>query len=310
MVLIRVVWLHLCHELWINPVKTFSIGFQEGSYNELNYARQIARHFKTDHKELIIEPDVLGLTEKLVRHLDEPLGDFSIFPTYLVSKMAREHVTVALSGDGGDELFGGYDTYVADWLYRKYHMLPGFIRNNLLTQATRYLPPTEKKKGFVNRIKRFVEGTQYPEDLKHVRWMIFLAEQEKKKLYGDALKSIDIHQSAFDFIRRYFYQANTSDYTNRQLYVDVKTYLCDNIMVKVDRMSMAASLEARAPFLDYRVAEFSAKIPGSLKVQGRTTKYILKQAMADLLPTQKSLVVVKKVSVFQLKIGFVVNYGQ
>lgn len=268
------------------PVKTFSIGFEEGSYNELHYAREIARHYRTDHKEFILRPNALELTEKLVRHLDEPLGDFSIFPTYLVSKMAREHVTVVLSGDGGDELFAGYDAYRADRMYRAYRRLPAFVRHGLVSPAAKLLPPTEKKKGAFNKIKRFVEGTQYPEDLQHVRWMIFLAAQEKRLLYGEALRAVDMQHGAHDFMRRHFQHADSQDEINRQLYVDIKTYLCDDIMVKVDRMSMAASLEARAPFLDYRVVEYAATIPSALKLRGKQTKWILKQAMAELLPPQ------------------------
>ncbi|MCG3155179.1 MAG: Asparagine synthetase [glutamine-hydrolyzing] 1 [bacterium] len=268
------------------PVKTFSIGFEEGSYNELHYAREIARHYRTDHKEFILRPNALELTEKLVRHLDEPLGDFSIFPTYLVSKMAREHVTVVLSGDGGDELFAGYDAYRADRMYRAYRRLPAFVRHGLVSPAARLLPPTEKKKGAFNKIKRFVEGTQYPEDLQHVRWMIFLAAQEKRLLYGEALRAVDMQHGAHDFMRHHFQHADSQDEVNRQLYVDIKTYLCDDIMVKVDRMSMAASLEARAPFLDYRVVEYAATIPSALKLRGKQTKWILKQAMAELLPPQ------------------------
>ncbi len=266
------------------PVKTFSIGFEEGSYNELNYAREIARHFKTDHQEFILKPDALGLTEKLVRHLDEPLGDFSIIPTFLVSQMARQHVTVALSGDGGDELFGGYETYIADWAYRKYRRVPKFLRNGVISPITQRIPPTEKKKGVINRAKRFVDGALLPEDLQHVRWMIFLTEREKQSLYGEAMQSMASSSGAHDFIRGYFNSADSQDYVNRQLYVDIKTYLCDDIMVKVDRMSMATSLEARAPFLDYRVVEYAATIPSAYKISGTKTKQILKKAMADLLP--------------------------
>ncbi len=266
------------------PVKTFSIGFEEGSYNELYYAREIARHFKTDHHEMIIRSNALEWTEKLVKHLDEPLGDFSIFPTFLVAQMARQHVTVALSGDGGDELFGGYDTYVADAMARKYRKLPAILRNELIPAVTRMIPPTEKKKGAINRLKRFVDGAVLPEDLQHVRWMIFLTEQEKSSLYGDAMRTMARTTEAHDFIRHFFQRADSKDYVNRQLYVDLKTYLCDDIMVKVDRMSMATSLEARAPFLDYRVVEYAATIPGALKIQGTQTKKILKEAMKELLP--------------------------
>ncbi|MGH7491754.1 MAG: asparagine synthase (glutamine-hydrolyzing) [bacterium] len=266
------------------PVKTFSIGFAEGSYNELRYAREIARHFKTDHHELIIRPNALEWTEKLVTHLDEPLGDFSIFPTFLVAQMARQHVTVALSGDGGDELFGGYDTYVAEGMARKYRRLPALLRRELIPAITRRISPTEKKKGAVNRLKRFVEGAMLPEDLQHVRWMIFLTEQEKSRLYGEAMHHLSHTTAAHDFIRKYFQSADSKDEVNRQLYVDLKTYLCDDIMVKVDRMSMATSLEARAPFLDYRVVEYAATIPSALKIQGTETKMILKEAMKQVLP--------------------------
>jgi asparagine synthase (glutamine-hydrolysing) len=268
------------------PVKTFSIGFEEGSYNELHYARRIAQHFNTDHKEFIIRPSALELTEKLVKHLDEPFGDFSIFPTYLVSQMARDHVTVILSGDGGDELFAGYDTYIADSTYRKYRKIPAVVRNRLLMPVTMTLPPTEKKKGLVNKVKRFVEGTRFPEDLQHARWMMFLGDEEKHQLYGEVMDEMRHQHLAYDFIRQHFTKADSQDYVNRQLYVDIKTYLCDDIMVKVDRMSMATSLEARAPFLDYRVVEYAATIPSTLKLHGTKTKYILKKAMADLLPRE------------------------
>lgn len=268
------------------PVKTFSIGFEESTYNELHYARQIAKLFKTDHHEFIIKPNALELTEKLVRHLDEPLGDFSIFPTYLVSKMARDYVTVILSGDGGDELFAGYDTYVAEWAYRRYRKLPALVRHGVIDPVVNLLPPTEKKKGLLNRARRFLEGARHPEDLQHVRWMIFLSKAEKHKLYGDALRELADNQAAYGYIRHFFAQADCKDEVNRQLFVDIKTYLVDDIMVKVDRMSMATSLEARAPFLDYRVVELAASIPGALKIQGTKTKYILKKAMADLLPPE------------------------
>jgi len=150
--------------------------------------------------------------------------------------------------------------------------------------VARQLPPTEKKKGLINRVKRFVDGTQFPEDLQHVRWMMFLNAQEKARLYGDAMAGVDVAEAAPGFIRDHFSHANSQDYVNRQLYVDIKTYLCDDIMVKVDRMSMATSLEARAPFLDYRVVEYAATIPSALKLQGRKTKWILKEAMNELLP--------------------------
>lgn len=269
------------------PVKTFSIGFEDSTYNELEYARLVAKTFKTDHHEFIIKPDAVELSDKLLKYLDEPFGDFSIFPTYLVSKMAREHVTVVLSGDGGDELFAGYDTYIADKIANKYYSrLPRGLRNGLITNFVDRIPPSSKKKGLINRAKRFVEGMKLPEDLHHTRWMIFLQEAEKELLYNREMKSGILEKDSYKFIRNYFSNVayNGSDEINKQMYVDIKTYLVDNILVKVDRMSMATSLEARVPFLDYRFVEFAATIPGQYKLQGRKTKMILKQAMEDLLP--------------------------
>lgn len=266
------------------PVKTFSIGFQEGSYNETNYAQTIARKFNTEHKEFTIQPNALELTEKLIAYLDEPFGDFSIFPTYLVSKMAREFVTVVLSGDGGDELFGGYDTYIAHQMANNYQRIPKFIRNRLIRPVVNSFPPTEKKKGLINRSKRFLEGMQLPEDLQHTRWMIFLQQMEKSRLYSSGMQGELNGASAYDFIRNYFRTSRTPDEINRQLYVDIKSYLVDDILVKVDRMSMAVSLEARVPFLDHRVVEFAATLPGHLKLRGKKTKYVLKKAMGQLLP--------------------------
>ncbi|MFZ5516435.1 MAG: asparagine synthase (glutamine-hydrolyzing) [Candidatus Zhuqueibacterota bacterium] len=270
------------------PVKTFSIGFEESTYNELKYARLVADKFKTDHHEFIIKPDAVDLADNLLKFLDEPFGDFSIFPTYLVSKMARDYVTVTLSGDGGDELFGGYDTYIADQLSKKYNQLPHALRNGLLTRLLGIIPPSSKKKGLVNRAKRFVEGMRLPEDLRHVRWMIFLQDYEKNYLYAQDMKSGILEKDPYKFIRRYFTNVAYSqkDEINQQMYVDVKTYLVDDILVKVDRMSMATSLEARVPFLDYRFVEFAGSVPGHYKLQGRKTKLILKQAMADLLPQE------------------------
>lgn len=276
----------LMSQVMKQPVKTFSIGFEDSTYNELDYARLIARTFKTDHHEFIIKPNAVELTENLIYFLDEPFGDFSIFPTYLVSKMAREYVTVVLSGDGGDELFAGYDTYIADRYYRKYSMIPASIRSKFIPGILDRVPPSSQKKGIINKIKRFVEGSTLPEDLRHVRWMIFLLEQEKSKLYNNDMKYGILEKDPYKFIRTYFANIDylKHDATSQQLYVDIKTYLVDDILVKVDRMSMATSLEARVPFLDYRFVELAASIPSNMKLRHHQTKYILKKAMDDILP--------------------------
>jgi len=278
----------LMSQVMDQPVKTFSIGFEDQTYNELNYARMIAKKFNTEHHEFIIQPNAVELADNLLQFLDEPFGDFSIFPTYLVSKMAREYVTVVLSGDGGDELFAGYDTYIADRMASHFSKLPGWFRNGFISRILEAIPPSPKKKGLINRAKRFVEGMRLPDDLQHTRWMIFLQQMERGLLFTDDMKSGIVENDSYKFIRNYFNNVipQSNDEINQQMYVDAKTYLVDNILVKVDRMSMATSLEARVPFLDHRFAEFAATIPGNAKLQGKKSKVILKQSMEELLPKE------------------------
>ena len=269
------------------PVKTFSIGFKESSYNELMYARAVAKKYSTEHYEFTIEANAVELTEKLINHLDEPFGDFSIFPTYLVSKMARDYVTVALSGDGGDELFAGYDTYRAHRFERRfYRPLPRFVRKRILSGIARRLIPTEKKKGWINSTKRFVQGAELDASLAHVRWMIFMDEAQRQALFTQDVQAVLSKSDSYDFIRRYASGRTKLDDLTRMGYVDVNTYLVDNILVKVDRMSMANSLEARVPFLDHRVVEFAFTLPPALKMKGFDTKFILKRTFWDALPAE------------------------
>lgn len=267
-------------------VKTFSIGFDNATYNELPYARLIAQHFGTEHHEEIITPDALALTEKIIHQLDEPFGDFSVFPTYMVSEMARKYVTVVLSGDGGDELLGGYETYIAEGMARKYQRLPAWLRRGLIEPMVSLLPPTEKKKGFINKSRRFVEGCRLPAHLQHVRWMIFLQQAEKQLLYTPEYRAQLAGHDPYAFIKEAFLACNSATPLDQQEYVDIMTYLCDDILVKVDRMSMAVSLEARAPFLDHRFVEFCATLPPHLRLRGKRTKHLLKEAMQGILPPQ------------------------
>ena len=278
----------LMSQVMDQPVKTFSIGFEDSTYNELQYARQIAKKFNTEHHEFVIKPDAVDLTERLVKNVvDEPFGDFSLFPTYLVSKMARDYVTVVLSGDGGDELFAGYDTYIANRMGQMYSTIPGFLRRGVIEKILAKIPPTSKKKGLINRAKRFVEGAALPADLQHTRWMIFLSEAEKQLLYNSDYAGQLDGLDSYEILRHYFKTAPSNDKLAQQQFVDIKTYMVDDILVKVDRMSMATSLEARVPFLDHRVVEFAATIPSQLKLAGlshQKTKYILKKSMERLLP--------------------------
>ena len=276
----------LMHELGVSPIKTFSIGFEDATYNELEHARRISHKFNTDHEEFILKPQALELTEKLVHHLDEPFGDFSIFPTYLISKMARAHVKVILSGDGGDELFAGYEHYQAQKLSR----LPLVsLLSKPMPIFLRKLPPSSKKKGLWNKLRRYAQGLEHPQDLRHLRWMMFLSQKEREELYSKdfqhELGGIKSFRSIPPLDRLYT-QLDRFDDISGELFLDLKSYLVDDILVKVDRMSMATSLETRVPLIDHKVVEFAFRIPGHLKLRGMTTKWIFKKTMERLLPHQ------------------------
>jgi asparagine synthase (glutamine-hydrolysing) len=266
-------------------VNTFSMGFEDGSYNELPFARLVADSFGTHHREGMVRPDVVTLFDQLVVHLDEPFADVSLFPTFLVSQIARAHVTVVLSGDGGDELFGGYDWYAAHRIARRLQRVVPSAALSVLAGMAAFFPPSEQKKGLVNKVRRFVQGlAEAPPEIEHYRWMTFLGPGSKRRLYTrelqDALARSDVYQP----VREYLRKASGDDWVNRQLFTDLSIYLADDILVKVDRMSMATSLETRAPFLDLGVMELAFSMPGDLKIRGTERKYILKRALAGIVP--------------------------
>lgn len=265
--------------------RTFSIGFDDPTYSELKWARKVATHLDLEHHDEIIEPDVSSLFEHLINFLDDPIGDFSIFPTHLVSRLARKYVTVALSGDGGDELFGGYETYLAESLARRYSYFPPFLHKYLVVPLVASFKPRATKKGVVNMAKRFVEGLEHPLDLSHARWRIFVGDSMRKELFtDDALREITTPVGSH--IVKLFQKAGDRQPLNRCLYVDLKSYLSDNCLVKVDRMSMAVSLEARVPYLDKEMVELAFRIPGSFKVSNGKTKVLLKTVAAQHVPAE------------------------
>jgi asparagine synthase (glutamine-hydrolysing) len=266
-------------------VNTFSMGFESASYDELPYAREVATRFETRHREGMVNPDLSDLFERLVTQFDQPFADVSLFPTYLVSQLAREHVTVALSGDGGDELFGGYDTYQAEAIAHRVATVVPDAAVAFTAGLAALLPPSEKKKGLVNKIRRFTHGmAMAPKSLAQYRWMTFLDVDAKKGLYTPSLQAALTGSDVYAPIRRHLRGAHTDDLLNRQLYTDLQVYLADDILVKVDRMSMATSLETRAPFLDVDVMELAFSMPGHLKIRSGERKYVLKRAMKGLLP--------------------------
>ncbi|HWQ35061.1 MAG TPA: asparagine synthase (glutamine-hydrolyzing) [Blastocatellia bacterium] len=260
------------------PVKTFSIGFTEAGFDELRSARLTAQHFGTEHHEFVVTPDACRLVDEIVRHHDEPFADVSSIPTYLVSQLASEHVRVVLSGDGGDELFAGYERYVTDRERARFERLPRWMRR-LMRMASDALPRAAYG-------KRFLRNVALDADARYVDSLSYFNEEAKRELLAGSLRRLcQGHDSAARF-RRLYEQTQSSEALDRLLCLDSKTYLPGDILTKVDRMSMAHSVEARAPLLDHKLIEFALTIPASLKLRGTTTKYIFKQAVADLIPRE------------------------
>ena len=268
------------------PVKTATIGFSDKRFDELEHARVVAKQYQTDHTEFVVNPDALEVLEDIVWHLDEPFADASAIPTYYVSKMARQKVTVALSGDGGDETFAGYiNRYymnrLEDSVRRK---LPGFLKQNILGPMGEIYP----KADFLPRplrLKRFLSNLSHTFEQAYFRDMSFYFLPEmKEKLYHSDFKSAIKDFNAFDILKDHFKVNQNSDITTRVQYVDIKTYLPEDILVKVDRMSMAHSLEVRAPILDHKLMEYVGSLPSNLKLKGKESKYIFKKMLEDRLP--------------------------
>lgn len=261
---------------------TFSIGFEDAGYNELEYSTRVAHHLGVRHVTEVITPRALDLFDHLMHFMDDPIGDSSIFPTYLVSRLARQHVTVALSGDGGDELFAGYETYRAQGFARFLDRMPDGLRNAML-QPVAQLRPARTKKGWLNKAARFADGALLDPALGHARWRMFLGESMQSRLFTrDAAGAMTTPAGAH--IAQLFDEAGAREPLSRSLYVDLSSYLPDDILAKVDRMSMAVSLEARVPFLDKEMVELAVAVPDRLKLRGGVSKWILKRVAERYVP--------------------------
>jgi asparagine synthase (glutamine-hydrolysing) len=273
----------LMSRLGTHPIQTFSLGYADLSYSELNYAGLVAKAFGTEHQELIVEPITPALIETAVWHLDEPMTDLSTIPFYLICRKAREHVTVCLSGEGGDEVLVGYDRFKASKAHRYYALLPEWVRRSAIAPLVNVLPDQAQKKGPVNLLKRFVQGGLLPEEAGHMRWQYFGTPEHEARLLAEPLRN-GAARDPFAPIRRHVARCNSTNRLDREIYVDLKLTLPDSVLMKVDKMSMAHALEVRVPFLDYEFVEFCATIPGDLKLEGFTTKSILRSAMKGILP--------------------------
>jgi asparagine synthase (glutamine-hydrolysing) len=265
-------------------VKTFSIGFEEDSFDESKYARRVARHLNTEHYEDKLSATTAGdLIGEIGKWLDEPMSDGSLIPTFLLARFVRKHVTVALGGDGGDELFAGYPMYYAHGIAARYKAIPGFLRSGLIEPIVNALPVSTNNLSFDYKAKRFVRAANLDEVERHHSWFgSFAADQHDKLFTKDVIGQTqgDIYRGVRELVKA----SDARAVVERMQYADINYYLAEDILTKVDRAAMAVSLETRAPFLDPRVAQFAASIPVEYKLQGKSGKVILKEAMKDLLP--------------------------
>ncbi len=268
-----------------HPVKTFSLGFGiGGAYNELSDARRVASALGTEHYELNVEHfDLVDTLQKLVYHYDEPFGDPACFPLYLLSRFARQHVKVVLSGDGGDELFGGYRRYSVDRLAEPYQRLPVGLTTGLIPALAGRLPR-------FRRIKRTLTTLPIKDPARrYAAWLtLFTREMRAQLLEGSLLASVGDYDAEWPFCKYYsgLKKSATSDHLNRLMYMDFKMILADGYMEKADKATMACSLEARLPILDHRLVELAFQVPSRLKIRGRETKSIFKKAVSGLVPSK------------------------
>ncbi len=265
-------------------VKTFSIGFEEDSFDESKFARQVATHLDTEHyEEKLSVEKAADLISEIGTWLDEPMSDGSLIPTFLLSRFVRKHVTVALGGDGGDEIFAGYPMYYAHKVANIYDKVPRFFRNGLIEPIVNNLPVSNKNMSFDYKAKRFVAASKYDLVTRHHSWFgSFSIDEQQKLLSRDVLEntSNDIYKGAKNLLEI----CDAENDIEKMQFLDLNYYMAEDILTKVDRASMAVSLEIRAPFLDPRVAQFAASIPLEYKLKGNKGKYILKKAVEPLLP--------------------------
>ena len=266
-------------------VDSFNIGFREKSFDESEYARAVAQYLGISHRSQLFDTSsLLAALPKVVDQMDEPLGDASILPTYLLCKFCRQFVTVALSGDGGDELFAGYYTYQAHRLAKLYTLIPRFIRQTILEKLINRLPVSTDNFSFDFRAKKFISGIGYPGHVRHQIWMGSFTPGEKRDLLHPDFQAAIYGHDEFSPIRTYLRSAKVEDWLDAILYLDMKLYLQDDLLVKTDRASMANALEVRVPFLDHELVNFATRLPSHLKLRGLTTKYLLKHSAKGLLP--------------------------
>lgn len=265
------------------PLRTFTIAYKDPTYSELPYAEKVARIFGTKPNVLVIEGISPEEIETTIWHLDEPMTDLSTIPFYLICKKAREQVIVCLSGEGGDENLVGYDRFKASKIDRFYSILPGVLRTEVIRAIVDRLPDRPQKKGAINLLKRFVEGSCLPAHGGHMRWQYFLTGDHDRSLFLPPARAM-ISGDPFAPIARVADGKAFRSPLDREVYVDLRFTMPGSVLMKVDKMSMAHSLEVRVPFLDHRFVEFCASLDPSWKLSGLTTKAIFRTAFKGILP--------------------------
>lgn len=265
-------------------INTFTVGFKESSYDETGFAEEVSKRYNTRHfTEFIDEDTIIKLVPDILGYLDEPLADASIFPTYLVSKFARQRVKVILSGDGGDELLGGYNTYQAFCLAQIARKFPLSILKTL-EKLINLMPVSDRNLSPQFKAKKFLKGLNFPPEISNAIWWGAYSPFEKSELFTEDFKKTIDGYDEFKPIKEHLSQNYSEDILDRIFYLDLKMNLQDCLLVKVDRMSMACSLETRVPFLDHHFAEFTMSIPSNLKINRMRTKYIFRKSMKGILP--------------------------
>jgi asparagine synthase (glutamine-hydrolysing) len=268
-------------------VKTFTIGFANSKfYDEMPAATLVAQKFRTEHHILQADEDCVDSMTKVVRHFDEPFGNPTAILEYIITKLMRKHVTVAISGDGGDELFGGYVRYAGAALARQYRRLPRFITKGLVSRLSSLMhDATDGRHGF-RRVREFAQSAWQAEEDMYIDWVGYFSEAEKREMYAPGFAASVGQRDSGDFLRQFFRRGAHLDPLSRLGYVDAASFLCCNCLEYADRMSMANSLEVRAPFTDYRLLEFAMQVPQHMKVRRMTTKWITRQALQGILPRE------------------------
>jgi asparagine synthase (glutamine-hydrolysing) len=268
-----------------NPVKTFTVGFNESTFDETPYARQVADFLVTEHHETTVQPNAADLLPKLVWHAEEPTADSSMMPLYLLARQARRHVKMVLCGDGGDEILAGYETYQAFFALHLLKLVPAWLRQGLLARLVNALPVSDNKLSWDFKLRRFVQGQDFSPEDAHATWRMIFTRDAREQLLSPVWDRPGADADVIDLYRSYFARTKAQGPLNRLLYVDTKLYLPNDMLVKVDRMTMAHGLEARVPFLDHRLVEYAACVPPKYKMRYLfKKKHLLKKVMVGRVP--------------------------